>query len=320
MRIEVLLLVILGTTGMAALLRQWNVSRAGSLLGGMLFMMSAHFTLHMAEGHVEWCALGLVPWAMLCLVRAEEDWRWLVAGAAVIASALLNGSVYILAVFLPSSPFGPCWKASAPAAGPSAARTIGMLALALLLGAVVLLPRIEFVAANPRPVDRINQVAPAALPAMLLDPGQADLFRSTRDLANPPREELARCLSLPSPEPAARSDWQWRRLDVELSTTSDWADVRFSGVTYVLRFGNDTVENIAPEQLDATAPSTEGLAIKNNPVALANQPDVLVEEIPEGATGAWPASRAAPCCRPRSTSTARAGTASTWPSPAATKA
>jgi hypothetical protein len=52
-RIEVLLLVILGATGMAALLRQWNVSRAGSLLGGMLLMMGSHFTLHLAEGHAE---------------------------------------------------------------------------------------------------------------------------------------------------------------------------------------------------------------------------------------------------------------------------
>ncbi len=149
----------------------------------------------------------------------------------------------------------------------------------------MLLPRVEFAAANPRPVDRINQVAPAALPAMLLDLDQADLFRSTRDLANPPPEELNRLIHLPSAEPTAPRDWQWRRLDVELSTTSDWTDVRFSGVPYVLRFGQDTVENLPDEQLDATTPSTEGLAIKNNPVALANRPDVLVEEVSEGPQG-----------------------------------
>ena len=287
-RIEVLLLVTLGATGMAALLRQWNVSRAGSVLGGLLLMMSAHLTLHLAEGHVEWCALGLMPWAVLCLVRSKQNWRYLPAGAAVIASALLNGSVYILAVFLPililwavlESVRTRCWL--------TAARAIGMLALALLLGAVVLLPRVEFVAANPRPIDRVDQVAPAGLAAILFDPGQADLFRSTRDLANPPSKELARCLALPSPEPTAGApgrDWQWRRLDVELSTTSDWADVRFSGVTYILRFGKDTVENISPEELDAKAPSTEGMAIKNNPVALANQPDVLVEDLTPGLRG-----------------------------------
>ena len=290
-RIEVLLLVILGTTGMAALLRQWKVSRAGSLLGGLLLMTSAHFTLHIAEGHVEWCALGLIPWAMLCLVRGaacthgRRNWRYLPAGAAVIASALLDGSVYILAVFLPLLVLWAVLESIRTRSWPIAVRTIGMIFLALLLGAVVLLPRVEFVAANPRPVDRINCVAPAAFPAMFLDPDQADLFRATRDMANPPRDELAGCLSLPSPALTARSDWQWRRLDVELSTTSDWADVRFSGVTYVLRFGKDTVENIPSEQLDATAPSTEGLAIKNNPLALANQPEVLVEEIPEGARG-----------------------------------
>ena len=280
-RIEVALLVILGATGMAALLRQWKVSKAGSILGGLLLMMSTHFTLHIAEGHVEWCLLGLIPWVVLCLLRAERSGVIFRPARRFSPRRCWMGR----SISWPSSsPFSSCgqfWRAFAPIAGGRRPEALGMFSLALLLGAVVLLPRIEFVASNPRPVDRVNQVVPASLPAMLLNADQADLFRSTRDLANPPREELARCLSLPSAESTAHDNWQWRRLDVELSTTSDWADVRFSGVTYVLRLGKDRVENIPAEQLDATQPSAEGLAIENNPVALANEPDVLVEEADE---------------------------------------
>jgi hypothetical protein len=202
----------------------------------------------------------------------------------VLASALLDGSVYILAVFVPvillwaamESMRGRSWRA--------AVHAVAMLAAAMLLGAVVLLPRIEFARANPRPVERGNLIAPGAFTAMFAAPSQADLFRSTRDLVNPPPKELAACLALP-PNDAPPSDWLWRRLEVELSTTSDWTDVRFSGVEYVLRIGKDSAENIDPDRLEHTKRSEEGLAIKNAPVSLATQPDVFVEDLPSGADG-----------------------------------
>jgi hypothetical protein len=41
----------------------------GAPIGGIMFMMSAHFALHIAEGHLEWCVLGLMPWvACICCV------------------------------------------------------------------------------------------------------------------------------------------------------------------------------------------------------------------------------------------------------------
>ncbi len=72
LRVQVLLFVALGATGMAALLRRWGVSPAGCFVGGVLLMMSAHFAMHVAEGHLEWCLLGLMPWVLLCLLCALQ--------------------------------------------------------------------------------------------------------------------------------------------------------------------------------------------------------------------------------------------------------
>ncbi|MHC4180624.1 MAG: hypothetical protein ACYSWU_24255, partial [Planctomycetota bacterium] len=67
LRCSVVLFVALGTTGMAALLRRWEVSPGGCFVGGVLLMMSTHFAVHVTEGHLEWCVLGLMPWVLLCL-------------------------------------------------------------------------------------------------------------------------------------------------------------------------------------------------------------------------------------------------------------
>ena len=229
LRVEVLLFLILGTTGMAALLRRLGVSAAGCFTGAIVLMMSAHFALHVAEGHVEWCALGLMPWVVLCLIRARRDWRFILLAAALLASALLHGSIYILAVFAPAIVLWAILEGVRRRTWRDPAATAAALALAALLAAVVLLPRIEFVAAQPRAIDRNDGVSPAALPAMLLDPRQAAMFRSTQELRNPPDAEVARLAGLPRVQTESEMPWRWRRLDLRLTTTSDWTDVQISG-------------------------------------------------------------------------------------------
>lgn len=266
LRVQVVLFAVLGLWGMAALLRRLNVSWAGAFLGGVLLMLSTHFLLHITEGHQEWCALGLVPWMAWCLLRAEADRRWLIGAGLVFALALMHGSIYVAAVF---APLGGVW------AGLESLRRrrwgplvgwLGAVLLAAMFAAVVLLPRIEFVHANPRPTDRYEQIALRALPRMLLDPRQGSIYRATRDVRNPPYEELARLL----PD---RADFfrhkaatrQWHRLDVQLSTTSDWTDLRFENFPYLLRIEDPAKhEPIPPRRLDSLPLSTEGLALKNS--------------------------------------------------------
>ena len=269
LRIGVLLLMIVGTTGMAAVLRLWNVSPAGQFLGGVLLMMSAHFAMHLTEGHLEWCVLGVMPWVLWCLMRFRHDWRFAVSGALVLASGLLYGSIYIVVIF---APLFCVWAALEsvrlrqwrPVAG-----CVATMGLTCLLCAVVLLPRVQFLRSNPRETERHEQISPAELPRMLLSPNQAELFRATRDVRNPSDVELARLLPFELSRLRRRYETErWYRLDVKVDTTSDWTEVRFEGFPYILFFEEDEAKtrDITAGTLNQTPLSTGGVGIHDGPM------------------------------------------------------
>lgn len=262
LRFSVVLFMALGATGMAALLRRWDVSPGGCFTGGVLLMMSTHFAVHVTEGHLEWCVLGLMPWVMLCLVQAERDWRFVILGALLFASGLLYGSIYIVVVFVPVFTLWAVLEGIRTYSWRIVASCAAIMGLTVLLCAVVLLPRVEFLRANPRRTRQDEQVAPAALGRMLLDPRQAALFRQTRDVRNPPDAELDRLLpSRSRPTTRLQETLQWHRLELVLSTTSDWTDVRFQGFPYRLFPGGLGKKEKTPAELNALPQTTEWLAI-----------------------------------------------------------
>ena len=181
LRVQVVLFMMLGTIGMAALLRRWQIPTPGCFVGGVVFMMSAHFALHIAAGHLEWCVLGLMPWVVLCLLRFSADLRFVIVAAVLLASVLMFGSVYIMAVYMP---FLSIWVAleSIRTRSPRLAfGWVGTLALVICLSAVKLLPQLEFASGRPRDVD-VEGVSPAALALMFLEPRQAAMYRATREM------------------------------------------------------------------------------------------------------------------------------------------
>jgi hypothetical protein len=187
LRVQVVLFMILGATGMAALLRRWNVPPAGCFVGGVIFIMSAHFALQIAEGHLEWCVLGLMPWLMLCLLRFATDLRFVIVAALLLASILTFGSVYILAVYVP---FLSVWATLESVRSRSHRIALGWggtVALALLLSAVKLLPQLEFVNNNPRDYSEADGFSPIGLGHVFLDPRQALLDQATHQANEPSR-------------------------------------------------------------------------------------------------------------------------------------
>jgi len=181
LRVQVVLFMALGATGMAALLRRWNIPAPGCFVGGVIFIMSAHFALHIAEGHLEWCVLGLMPWVMLCLLRFGTDLRFVISAALLLASILTFGSVYIMAVYMP---FLSIWAALESVRTRSWRLALGWGAtvfLMVFLSAIKLIPQFEFVNANPRPMESVG-LSPAGLVPVFLDPQQVLLYQATRDV------------------------------------------------------------------------------------------------------------------------------------------
>ncbi len=263
LRVSVVLFVALGAVGMAALLRRWQVSPTGCFAGGVLLMMSAHFTMHVAEGHLEWCVMGLMPWVLLCLARADfskkskkEGWRFAVYGALVLASAVLYGSIYIVVVFVPLFCLWAVLEAVRTQSWRMVAGCAVSMALTLLLCAVALFPRIELLRANPRKTEASERFAAAALRRAVFDPGQANLFRATRDVRNPSNDELARIIPyLPgNTSPGASRPYEtlkWHRLQITLATTSPWAYVMGVNGPHLWRYDGLDTPDETPVRLNS---------------------------------------------------------------------
>jgi len=282
LRVGVVLFVASGSTGMAALLRRWGVSPAGCCLGGVVLMMSAHFTMHITEGHLEWCVLGLIPWVVLCLLRAEDDWRFVIVGALVLASGWLYGSIYMVAIFVPLLGIWAALESLRTRRRHALANYTMTMGLTLMLCAVALLPRMEFLRANPRKTELHEQIAPAMLGEMLLDPGQADLYRRTRDVRNPAVDELIRLLpgqTLSSATPY--ETLKWHRLEITLQTTSDWSDVSFEDLPHLWFYEGRKAPDKTPARLNSLSRSGQGLSIKNpHPGELATAEATVYLQLP----------------------------------------
>jgi hypothetical protein len=181
LRVQVAVFTALGAVGMAALTRRLGASPAGSVAGAIVFMMSAHFSLHIAEGHLEWCVLGLMPWLAWCLLRGEQDSRFVIVSALLLASVVTFGAVYIPAVFLPFFSFWMLFRVMQSGVWKPLVRWGVVVALAGLLSSVKLIPTIHFASVGEREV-MADQRTPARLMLVaMLDPRQALLYQAHRD-------------------------------------------------------------------------------------------------------------------------------------------
>lgn len=181
LRVQVVVFLALGALGMAALLARLGARTAGSITAGLVFMMSSHFALHITEGHLEWCVLGLMPWLALLVLRFEEGPRHMILAAVLLASVLTFGAVYIPAVYLPFFSLWVLFAALRARQWRPLLQWTGVVLVATLLSSVKLLPMMAFTSDWPRDA-KIDQRTPARLVvAALIDPRQAFLYQVQRD-------------------------------------------------------------------------------------------------------------------------------------------
>lgn len=179
LRVQVVVFMALGAVGMAALMRQLGAGRVAGISAGIVLMMSAHFALHITEGHLEWTALGVMPWVVLGLVQAQQSSLTGGGRAPVIRSALLFASILTLgAVYVPAVyvPFLTVWMAfecvRQRRVAPLAAWVVVAVLAAGLAGAK-LVPMSQFTSEHARQPTTKQRTTVKALAIGLLSTDQA---------------------------------------------------------------------------------------------------------------------------------------------------
>jgi hypothetical protein len=183
LRVQVTLALAAGAIGMARLTRECGADRWGQIAGGAVYAFSAHPVLHLAEGHVEWTVMGLMPWVARPLMDWHRDHpaRAVVAAAALFASAVLLGAVYIPAIFaLLFSTWALAESLRARSSRPLR-HWAAVVLLAAALAAVKLLPMAYFLRhAEVAPASVGHATSPRTLLAGLFDPRQVEAYQTYR--------------------------------------------------------------------------------------------------------------------------------------------
>lgn len=237
LRIQVALFMVFGAVGMATLLKRAGTPAPGRVLGGIIFMMSSHFVLHITEGHLEWCTLGLLPWLILLLARFDSSVRIAIGAALLLSSILLLGSVYIMAVYVPFLTLWILLESIRRWNLRPLVTWVGVLGLTATLSAVKLLPQLEFTGAHPRDVPS-EGISLEGLPWMFCYPRQAFLYQATRDVIVPPAYAFAKTVpdSVAVPLTLKLIDLKFHEAWHEYGCYVTWAGLVLAGVGGIVSF------------------------------------------------------------------------------------
>jgi hypothetical protein len=154
LKIEMILMLIIGMLGMFLLMRRHKMSPQASILAASLFGLSSYFTLHIAEGHVHFTTFALFPYIFLFFLKSFEQPRWLAGAAALIAWIVLAGGaiheLVPIALFL--GMYGVLLSIKMRSVRP-ALYVAAIFALAFLLTAIKSIPVLQLLQTHQRPMD-----------------------------------------------------------------------------------------------------------------------------------------------------------------------
>ncbi len=181
LRVQVAVFMAIGAVGMGAFVRRLGAGPWGWVASGIVFMMSSHFALHVTEGHLEWCVLGMMPWLAWCALRLHEGSHFIFLAALLLASVLTFGAVHIPAIFLPFLSVWLLFESVRRQQIRFYARWAAVVLVALLLSSAKLIPTIAFASANPRQVEAGSRTPLRMLPVIFADPRQVSYYQAVRD-------------------------------------------------------------------------------------------------------------------------------------------
>jgi hypothetical protein len=171
LKIQMLVVYFIGFIGMYKLSRLLEISKFGSYIPPLVFMLSSYFALHFAAGHIPFQYFAALPWLLFFYKKALTKQVHILSAGGVVAFMLLGSgaavpmlfSLFFLFIF---SLFD--IDAKRTYRPPGMAILIGICGLAF--GAVKFMPMYDYLTRHPWIPEGTTQITPLwILPRMFLD-------------------------------------------------------------------------------------------------------------------------------------------------------
>lgn len=167
-KLALLTYYVLALFGMYRLARWLGLAVGPALIAACSYGLSGYLALHLAVGHINFAGVALYPLLIYCFDRAQRELEWILPAGAVAAWVAVYGGTFTPAmagVLLFLWATAGVVFSEAPEAGSAASgwgkrlgRAYGLLfacaVIALLIGAVRMVPALEFISDHPRPLFR----------------------------------------------------------------------------------------------------------------------------------------------------------------------
>jgi len=95
LKLQVLVVYFLGFWGSWLFSRQLGLSKISSYLVSFVYFGSSYFALHFSAGHMPFTHFCFLPWFLYFLLKADENRKYLLAGAVSIAMIILGNGAAI---------------------------------------------------------------------------------------------------------------------------------------------------------------------------------------------------------------------------------
>lgn len=176
LKIEIIIYLFLGLLGMYTLSRFLGLSKTSSCLSTCVYNLSSVYVLHLAEGHLGWMAMGLLPWFFFAYLKSAQHRLWIIIAGAIFSLFLSCGSVDVTSitiVFLTGYSLFSCLKEKS--LSPLIRTSIVFLCSGLLL-AVKILPMLRFLSVYTKQFIETDGISFQRVGEMLLSRGQLSLY------------------------------------------------------------------------------------------------------------------------------------------------
>jgi len=177
-KLDLLLHFALGIAGAYALARSFRLGLLASSVAGIVFMCNAAYATAVAHGMTWAFSIAYIPWMWLGYRLGLKKAIWILLGGAAGALTFLNGGAYIVAI----AGVLLVLLALVDSAACKSLRPIVIVAAILLFSgaasAFKLIPAMEYIHRNPRPIDEYSGFSITGFFYCLFDPYQ-QLFETS---------------------------------------------------------------------------------------------------------------------------------------------